>query len=1440
MDNQIILQASKSIEVIKQELQNNSQRTSISIQIQHIRQHSKQYLDILEDHLNNQQHYQDVQITIISNTLIGDEGFQILSQSLKGLKKVQILKLFLGESCYVGSQGLIYLSEAISDFEQLSNLTIILENYNYVRNEGLVSLGGIFSKLLNLVKLQIKIGQSNRYDDLGISIICKNLQLIKQLLQLKFEIDGSKISKVGVQEIAESLEQLTNLENLDFMIEARLGKVEGAKDLAISLGKLTNLKVLKFSIIQENRICSEASIELCNSLKKLQKLESFLIKGFQPFQDKQTTVCYAEIFEQIPQLKNMNLEIDFTQRQGTYTAICLANCLKNLTNLTDFDISLYNDGNVSDEGFSALAQAIKNMRNLKKLVISIDGDNTISNTRAISLGEALGQLEQLEYIKLFLGNQNEISSEGAIAIAEGIQKMSNLINLDVRINRINKSNSTEITSFGQILSQLSNLEVLEYCFCSSITNLGAQVFAQGIESLKKLKKLQLNFPISNNLTEENQITFFESFKYLTNLTCLNLQFFNFCEKSQIDTCHLSQSLPFLENLIELSLDFCIDFYNLMNPNFKQFGKSLGYLTKITKLNLNIKINPPQFILQELFKLFFVSIPLGIKNLIQIQDLQLKINSSFLDLQIQPQIFAEMFRSLTNLKKLIFQVTSVEMVMQIANSLKYLQHLELLHFDYNMNIKCQKNYEELKSLGEGLCYLTNLHEISLNIYIPQKLTGFEKQNVRKKPRCGNGYGQKTSIFPFIQTFDPIINEISHGKLQPGFDFERSNFCQQPCCRYGYSSFISPQKKTLGTNINEISHGIQQVGIIFDRQNPCKQPCCRKMYSSISRFKQKFGSSINEIFHGIKSIKNLEKIQATIRSSDGQCINLLDYINSFENVQNIDLTLGDDSQFNSTKQINNFYPSIKKEIQDNKQNKIQLKNQSNLNCLSLTQLSINIQQMNNQQTDQLENFLKNISCFKNINLFSFIINGNKLFTFQQFQLMCASLSNLSYLRDLTLSFQENNQIGPQSALYLAIAFQNLPELEFLSLQIANFNYINEEGAYHLSKGIKYLTNLRQFKFQLGGCNIQKEGAIQIGECLQCLRNLRILFLEIGKDKIKSEGAISIGNAIKYLTHLTELKIQIGESNQIQKEGACAFANGMQYLSNLKALHLVINDSNKIESFGVSAICEAISKMNYLQILNLDLGDNNMIKSSSIQEISYVIKSLNLIKNFTIIINLRNLTSNYCNEVVDMIKLIDPISIIFNCEIRREILTPNKQLFKNENIVINSEQKSSVYIFKTIFLPIESISQIPSFKQLQIKTDKYECKKECPKLANNFNYKQSPKYLSLHFVQNVSGSVEFQCVQILSLATNLKHLSLDLEKLVYIDRQFFQEIGQQLIQLHNLESFLYLANNIINIRQQLSNDFLNLIKCISILQKLKFQGRLEDQLFYKDEIQTFYGIL
>ncbi|KAL4512688.1 hypothetical protein ABPG72_020525, partial [Tetrahymena utriculariae] len=187
--DQILLQESKTIETIKQEFEKNSQNSNISIKIKHIETHQKEYLDLLLDHLKNQQHYDDVSILISKNTLIGDEGYQILAQSINILTKIQKFKLQIEESCQLGSQGLFYLSEAICNLKQLSDLSIFVDGYNSIQNEGLQNLARIFPQLQNLNRLQIKIGQFNKYDDQGVISVCENIKLVKQLTKLYLDID---------------------------------------------------------------------------------------------------------------------------------------------------------------------------------------------------------------------------------------------------------------------------------------------------------------------------------------------------------------------------------------------------------------------------------------------------------------------------------------------------------------------------------------------------------------------------------------------------------------------------------------------------------------------------------------------------------------------------------------------------------------------------------------------------------------------------------------------------------------------------------------------------------------------------------------------------------------------------------------------------------------------------------------------------------------------------------------------------------------------------------------------------------------------------------------------------------------------------------------------------------------------------------------------------
>ncbi|KAL4512691.1 hypothetical protein ABPG72_020528 [Tetrahymena utriculariae] len=590
MANLIIAQASKSQDIFQQKLINNSQSSQISIQFQHIKQQSKEYLDLLAIHLKNYQHYQDVQIKISKNTLIRNEGYQILAQALKTQTKAQIVNLYLEESCNVGFSGVAYLSEALINLEELQDLTIIIDGCNYIQNIGLECLAKVFPQLQNLKKLHIQIAQPNRYDQIGVIAICESIKLFKQLDFLKLDIDGRKVNKLGVQAISSVFESLTNLQNLDFKFRYLFGQINGIKELAISLGSLVNLKFLSFYIFQENTINSEIQMELSNSLRNLNKLESLFLDDLYYFQDEQSIIHFADIFSHKYQLKNLNLKIESSKIHGQYVAVCLAEKLKKLINLTDFTIKIQDNCNIKAEGTYALAEAISNMENLTELQIIIKICNQIGQKGAISIGDALGKLAYLQSLKLIIEDNNFINQEGAQAIAEGIEKLSNLVDLDVQINENNfinngfRSQSAQQLGMAfQSLTQLENLN-LEIGDFNQINQEGAKYLAEGIKFLLNLTHFEFlldNYNIQkqgaisignclqylinlrvlflqinqDKIESDGAISIGTAIKYLTGLTQLNLKIGNQNQIKQIGACAIGQGMESLTNLTDLNLVF---------------------------------------------------------------------------------------------------------------------------------------------------------------------------------------------------------------------------------------------------------------------------------------------------------------------------------------------------------------------------------------------------------------------------------------------------------------------------------------------------------------------------------------------------------------------------------------------------------------------------------------------------------------------------------------------------------------------------------------------------------------------------------------------------------------------------------------------------------------------------------------------------------------------
>ncbi|KAL4482958.1 hypothetical protein ABPG74_018984 [Tetrahymena malaccensis] len=1250
MENIIIAQASKSLDIFLKELLDNSQRSEICIQFQHIRYQSKKYLDLLANHLQNYQHYNYVSINISKNTLIGDEGYQTLAQALKMQVNTQIVKLHLEESCYAESSGIAFLSEALSDLQELNDLTIILDRYNNVQNNGLKYLANIFPKLTNLKKLQIQIAQPNRYDYIGVTAICESIKLIKQLQFLKLDLDIRKVNKQGVQAIASAFEQLNNLENLDVKLSYLEGQIEGIKDLAIAIGKLANLKHFSFTVIQENIIKTEILNELSNSLRNLIQLQSLSLEDLYYFQDEESIIRFADVFNQRHELKKLHLKIESQKFYGQHVALCLFASLKSLVNLTDFKIVIWDNFNLQAEGTSALAEAISHMKNLLNLQICIKSNNKIGHKGAISIGDALGELKQLESLKLFIDYNNLINQEGAQGIAEGIQKLSNLVDLNVQICQNNFLKSNGIHFLGKALSQLNNLNLLKCVIEESITNFGAYGFALGFQNQKKLKQLELSFGDFEVVTKENFKQLFEGFKQLKDLEYLKFSRSGLFNQTNIDLSDLSHSLKYLENLIELELSIIIGQQN--DQSYLDFGQAIGSLTKLKKLNLKVSG-------EQLCSNYFIAVANGIKNLSLVQEMDLNFIGDEIQID-QCQQLTEIFKNSVNLKELKMQLKG-DIAQPLGNSFQFLQNLESIHLTLYFNhVSDIVSQDGAISIGSGLAYLKNLQQLDLTLYVSK--------------------AQK--------------------------------------------------------NLNFIKKGIDQ-------------------------------------------LNNLESLTFYINNDNEQVKDITNSIYQFQNIQNVDLTFTEYFFFKYYNQ-NIFQDEDQVYSEKKLQEQVILQQELKENYSNLTQISIKFCTTQDQKREDIDEFVKKVINCKKINKICLEFHENLQISSLQSKLITTSLINLHNLNELILAFKCNNGFRAHSAKQLELAFQNLTYLEFLSLEIGDFNQIDEEGANYLAQGIKFLIKLTNLKLLLDKCNIQKQGAISIGNCIQYLNNLRVLSLKISNDKIESEGAISIGRAIKQLTGLFQLSLHIGNQSQINQQGAYGIGQGLENLNNLTSLNLAIEDSNYMQSDGLSNICQAIKNMQDLQFIDLSFGRENLIGSAILQELLSSIQLLKNLEYFQISINLGDISQNFVTEILGFIRLLDQENINFYYTSFSNILT--NEITDNINSIFikcdcNEENK-----YKEIFSSVQSINQIPQIKSFELQV------KDC----NNLDLFQLGASLkNLQYLEKINIIVEYSQSGILDLAEglsklkNLKYLSLNFPILNDLKGFQLQQIGKSLSQLQNIES-------------------------------------------------------
>ncbi|KAL4479873.1 hypothetical protein ABPG74_020389 [Tetrahymena malaccensis] len=317
---------------------------------------------------------------------------------------------------------------------------------------------------------------------------------------------------------------------------------------------------------------------------------------------------------------------------------------------------------------------------------------------------------------------------------------------------------------------------------------------------------------------------------------------------------------------------------------------------------------------------------------------------------------------------------------------------------------------------------------------------------------------------------------------------------------------------------------------------------------------------------------------------------------------------------------------------------------------------------------------LQLFHNLEYLSIDIkSGNQIYS-EGMQLISNSFFYLKSLMSLHITI-EFNFIGEQGAIELGRGLASLNNLIDLSLIIRSFNNINKNGAIGLGVGLKNLLNLKKLQIIIEYNEIGQEGSQSLLQSISKLENLTILHIHIGNDnKIMIGGALALGNCLLSLKKLENLECIICD-NGIQSEGAQSIAKGIKENTILKRLKIVL-ESNSIHQQGFQSICEGIMHNKQLVYLQIKIGYSNYIYFSQILYLGQCLQSLLLLKTLDIDlifddnededIEQQNRQIQLLNQFIDLLQNIKQLHFLkFNQQFKKLMTT--KIIRKLQRVVI-----------------------------------------------------------------------------------------------------------------------------------------------------------------------------
>ncbi|KAL4512685.1 hypothetical protein ABPG72_020522 [Tetrahymena utriculariae] len=481
----------------------------------------------------------------------------------------------------------------------------------------IIALENGISHLINLTELSLDLILDVRASNDSINSIAKGIKSLKNLEKLYANLNIRSGQVLDILTYIDSFNYLQNAELRIFGKNSYFKKIN--QKINLDDQKTQQKTKLKKNVNQKAKM---------NQIVQVQNLWNLLFTSKQ-FQRISNSLTYLQ------QLQFLTLIYNQKNGFGPQSAKFLGNALKSLHELLHLNLKIGNFNQINQDGAYNLSQGIKSLSGLRSLQLYLEGCN-IQRQGAILIGDSLSYLTRLKTLWLLIV-QDKIQSDGAVAIGRAIKNLYDLNELKIQIgeqNEIKKIGAYEIGVGMQFLTNLTHLRLIIKdnndiesdgisSICKSISKMiylkqGAIQIGDRLSYLISLRTLSLVI-LEDQIEDKGAIQIGRSFKFLSNLTNLNIKIGCNNTIQLKGACGIGEGIENLINLTKLSLAID-DFNNIESGGISKICKGISNMKDLQYLNL-------QFGNNQIISASIKEISLAIKHLEQLKKFQISIHIS---------------------------------------------------------------------------------------------------------------------------------------------------------------------------------------------------------------------------------------------------------------------------------------------------------------------------------------------------------------------------------------------------------------------------------------------------------------------------------------------------------------------------------------------------------------------------------------------------------------------------------------------------------------------------------------------------------------------------------------------------------------------------------------------------------------------------------------------